>query len=83
MLAIDSATRATLHNAEVLVLSDTWEKLAEAKTDKVGVASVPLINASLRPKYIIILKEYYFIGGTFWAAGAREHYVLVPPLAVR
>jgi len=83
LIVANATSRAWVEDAEVFVLSDTWKELARSKTDKNGIATLPLIAEAERPKYIILTRPFYFIGGTMWDSRAREHFILMTALTVR
>lgn len=79
---VDLETRTRISGARVFVLSEDGRELATAYTDSSGTAILPLLTRDLRPKYVLVHHQAFFISGQLWRDRAREYYIVVTILRV-
>jgi hypothetical protein len=78
-----SSNHRSIKGARVFVLSEAGKELASSFTDEHGIARLPVLGESERPKYVVVEHPAFFLGGMRWQPGLMEYYVLVTVLAVR
>lgn len=73
VMAIEDRTQRRVGNAHVFVLDDAGKRIAESWTDDSGVAELPNISATERPRYLFVQAPWSFITGREWIAGQLEY----------
>jgi hypothetical protein len=71
----DSINHRRIAGARVFVLSGDGAELAAAATDLDGIARLPKLSKDLKPKYVLVEEEGYFISGARWLDGLLEYHI--------
>jgi hypothetical protein len=79
----NSSNHRSIKDARVFVLSEEGKELGSATTDGHGRATLPFLEESLHPKYIVVEQPAFFLSGMRWHAGLEEYYILATVLTVR
>ena len=72
-----------LEGARVFVIGTDGRDLAVAVTNKVGRAVLRYVDASERPRYVLVEMQGYFVTGLPWRPGLLEYWILVGGIAVK
>jgi len=80
---VNSANYRSVKGARVFVLSDEGKELTSSSTNEQGIARLPLLGESERPKYVVVEHPAFFLSGMRWQSGLREYYILATVLTVR
>jgi hypothetical protein len=80
---VNSANHRSVKGARVFVLSEEGKELASSSTNEQGIARLPLLSESERPKYVVVEHPAFFLSGMRWQSGLREYYILATVLTLR
>ena len=80
---VNSVNHRSVKGARVFVLSEEGKELASSSTNEQGIARLPLLGESERPKYVVVEHPAFFLSGMRWQPGLREYYILATVLTVR
>lgn len=78
-----SSHEHSIDGARVFVLDESGKELVSVNTDRNGLARIPAIDQSARPKYVLVEHPAYFLSGLRWIAGSEEYYILMTRLTLR
>jgi hypothetical protein len=62
----------------ITVFSDDCQELASSLTDEEGKAGLPAVPRSDRPRFVLALRDGYFIAGVPWEEGRRRYWIDLP-----
>ena len=80
---VDSANNRSVVGARVFILSEAGTELVSSSSDAQGIARLPVVAESERPKYLLVEHPAFFLSGMRWQPGLMEYYIPVMVLKLR
>jgi len=80
---VDADRSTAIPQAKAILFSETGEELATGITNSDGVTCLRKARGGSRPKFVMVEREHYFLGGLSWLPGAREYFIKLVSLSLR